>query len=372
MPESTSPEAGSQIGGSREAVRDIVRSCAESASLHMAPLIVEEVIEEYLDRQGIGTGPLVIDRIGEGQSNATFRVRRDGADLVLRRGPRPPLPKSTHDMVREAKVQSALSETGFPVPEIRAVETEGSLLGVPFYLMDRLDGDVVTSALPDRFDPVQRRRALVERTVGTLAQLHSLDIARPSLADLGRPEGYLERQVKRFRQLWPQNTQRKLPLIDHLGTWLSENLPTTQRHTVIHGDYRIGNLMFSQEDSPRVQAVLDWEMATLGDPLADLGYLVATYASPGSPPSIMELTSVTRETGFPTRDELIELYSQRSTLNLENLHWYEALALWKAAIFCEAIYTRWLNGERPDDAEFSRHLERGVPELAEAAWERTR
>ena len=338
----------------------------------MPPLIIEEVIENYLDEQGLGSGPLSIGRIGEGQSNATFRIRRQGADLVLRRGPRPPLPKSTHDMVREATVQSALAETGFPVPRIRAVETQGNLLGGPFYLMDRLDGDVVTSSLPERFEPVERRRALVERTVGTLAQLHSLDITRPSLAELGRPEGYLERQVQRFRQLWPQNTQREVPLIDQLGTWLSRNLPTTQRHAVIHGDYRIGNLMFNQEQEPRVQAVLDWEMATLGDPLADVGYLSATYASPGSTPSIMELTSVTRETGFPTRDELIELYARETDLDLENLHWYEVLALWKAAIFCEAIYTRWLNGERPDDAEFSRHLERGVPELAEAAWERTR
>lgn len=352
--------------------RDVVTTQTEAAALTMPPLIVEETLRSYLDDQGIGAGPLGIDRIGEGQSNATFRIRRDGADVVLRRGPRPPLPKSTHDMVREARVQSALAESGFPVPTIRAVEPDGDLLGVPFYVMDRLEGDVVTSTLPQRFDPLKRRWEMVERTVSTLGQLHSLDVSTPRLAELGRPEGYLERQVKRFTQLWPQNTLREIPLVEHMSTWLSKNMPTTQRHTVTHGDYRIGNLMFAHEDQPRVQAVLDWEMATLGDPLADLGYLVSTYAAPGISPTIMELTSVTRGEGFPDRNDLIELYAKDSTLDLDRLDWYEALALWKAAIFCEAIYTRWLQGERPDDAEFSAPLKDGVPELLEAAWERTK
>ncbi|TLP79315.1 phosphotransferase family protein [Nesterenkonia sphaerica] len=351
--------------------QDVVATEAEAAELSMSPLIVTESVRRFLDEHDIGSGPLCIDPIGEGQSNATFRIRRHGADVVLRRGPRPPLPKSTHDMVREARVQAALAQCGFPVPTIRAVESSGSLLGVPFYLMDYLQGDVVTSELPERFAAHERRRELVERTVSTLSGLHSLDVTAGPLSTLGRPDGYLERQVRRFTQLWPQNTLRDLPLMERLSTWLADNRPPTQRHTVIHGDFRIGNLMFANEDHPRVQAVLDWEMATLGDPLADVGYLLATYASRGARPTVMELTTVTRGEGFPNRDEVIKLYSQQSDLNLEKLHWYEVLALWKAAIFCEAIYTRWLQGERPDDAEFSSHLKTGVPELFETAWERT-
>lgn len=357
---------------SQAPAQDIVTTEAEAATLSMPPLIVAETVEGYLDEHGIGSGPLNIESIGEGQSNATFRIRRNAADVILRRGPRPPLPKSTHDMVREARMQTALADSGFPVPNIRAVDTDDDLLGVPFYIMDRLDGDVVTSELPERFRPTERRRELVVETVEILAKLHALDVEQPHLAKLGRPVGYLERQVAMFTKLWPQNTQREIPLVNELSTWLSDNLPTTQRHGVIHGDYRIGNLMFAPEARPRVQAVLDWEMATLGDPLADLGYLVATYASPEATPTVMELTTVTREPGFPTRTDLVELYAQHSDLDLSNMHWYQALALWKAAIFCEAIYTRWLNGERPDDEAFGRSLEDGVPKLFESAWAFTR
>lgn len=348
--------------------QDIVATEAEAAALSMPPLIIEETVEKYLDEHGIGSGSLTIDPIGEGQSNATFRIRRGDADVILRRGPRPPLPKSTHDMVREARMQTALAESGFPVPNIRAVHTGGDLLGVPFYIMDRLDGDVVTSDLPARFDPAAQRQELVVETMETLAHLHSLDVSQPPLEKLGRPEGYLERQVGMFTKLWPQNTQREIPLVEELSAWLATNLPATQRHGVVHGDYRIGNLMFTQDAQPRVQAVLDWEMATLGDPLADLGYLVATYAAPEARPTVMELTTVTRETGFPSRGELIELYAENSDLDLSNLHWHQTLALWKAAIFCEAIYTRWLKGERPDDEDFGSRLEDGVPELLESAW----
>ncbi|MDR8018387.1 phosphotransferase family protein [Nesterenkonia aerolata] len=354
------------------AAQDVVATEEQASALSMPPLIIEENLRSYLDTEGVGSGPMEIERIGAGQSNVTFRVRREGADVVLRRGPRPPLPKSTHDMVREARVQTALAGAGFPVPNLRCVETDTAVLGVPFYVMDYLDGDVVTSVLPERFQPSEHRHHLVKSAVETLGQLHSLDVRQPPISELGRPDGYLRRQVKRFSELWPQNTTRDLPIVEELGTWLEKNRPQSQRHGVIHGDYRIGNLMFAKEDKPRVLAVLDWEMATLGDPLADLGYLAATYATCESGSTVMELTSVTRDHGFPTRDELIELYAENSSLDLSELHWYEVLALWKAAIFCEAIYTRWLKGERADDAQFSRHLESGVPDLLEAALQRTR
>lgn len=350
-------------------VQDVVTTVEEAAGLSMPPLIVEDTVRDYLDRQGIGSGELRVDRIGEGQSNATFRIRRRDADVILRRGPRPPLPKSTHDMVREARVQNALAAGGFPVPRIRAVHASDDLLGVPFYVMDRLDGDVITSELPSRFEATEHRQELVEETVRTLARLHSLDVRTPELAEIGRPEGYLERQVKRFRQLWPQSSQRDLPLVERLGAWLADNVPRTQRHSVIHGDYRIGNLMFAPEPVPRVQAVLDWEMATLGDPLADLGYLVATYASTEARPTVMELTTVTRDEHFPDREDLIQLYARHSDLDLSGLHWYQVLALWKASVFCEAIHTRWLNGEKADDESFAAALSTGVPDLLDSAAE---
>ncbi|WGH82951.1 phosphotransferase family protein [Auritidibacter ignavus] len=350
---------------------DIVDTPDQAGQLAEPPLLIRSTVEDYLDQSGIGSGPLTITRIGEGQSNAIFRIQREGADVILRRGPRPPIPRSTHDMIREARVQSALATRGFAVPTIRAVEKSGDLLGVPFYIMDTLDGDVITSELPQRFDSEHARREIAFAAVDTLQQLHSLDVSTEPLSSLGRPEGYLERQIERFTQLWPQQTQREIPLVHELSRWLAQHLPTTQRHSVIHGDYRIGNLMYSPATTPEIQAVLDWEMATLGDPLADLGYFAATYASGSDSPSIMELTPVTRQPGFPSREDLIARYNTESSLDLSELNWYQALALWKSAIFCEAIYTRFLNGEAPEDPTFASSLEHGVPALLESAHQFT-
>ena len=345
----------------------IVATAHEASALPMPPLLVLDVVEKFLDEHGLGVGSLEVTRIGEGQSNVTYRIRREGADLVLRRGPRPPLPRSTHDMIREARVQGVLADQGFPVPRIRAVCEDESLLGVPFYVMDHLAGEVITDALPQEFSAVQDRSGLSATMVDTLAQLHAVDISQDSVRRLGRPEGYLERQVSRFTELWKVNTTREVPSVERLASWLGENRPVTQRHAVIHGDYRMGNLMFATERPARVKAVLDWEMATLGDPLADLGYMSATYAEPGEESTVLELTSVTRMSGFHTRDDLIESYARSSSLDLDALPWYQVMALWKAAIFCEAIYTRWLCGERPDDTDFASQLEAGVPLLLEKA-----
>ncbi len=350
---------------------EIVQSTHEARQLQMPPLLIVEEVQKFLDAHGLGTGELEVFRVGEGQSNVTFRILRQGTDLVLRRGPRPPLPKSTHDMLREARVQQALAGHSFPVPRIRAVCEDQSLLGVPFYVMDYIPGDVITDSLAPAYGTPESRRQLSSAMVETLQQLHSVDVSHPEVAALGRPEGYLQRQVDRFAQLWPMNTRRKIRLVDELSRWLRDHLPTTQRHTVIHGDFRMGNLMYSppqpgKTSLPRVEAVLDWEMATLGDPLADLGYLTATYAQAGEPGTVLELTSVTRQDGFHSRDELVEAYAGQSSLDLDALPWYQTMALWKAAIFCEAMYTRWLKGERPGDS-FAQSLERGVPELLERA-----
>lgn len=352
---------------------EIVDTAAQAAEMSMPPLFVVEEVRRFLDGHALGRGALEVRRIGEGQSNVTFRVLREGADLVLRRGPRPPLPKSTHDMLREARVQQALATQGFPVPRIRAVCEDEGLLGVPFYVMEHIEGDVITDELPLRFVEADAdRRRLSSSLVETLVQLHDIDVGDPSVSALGRPEGYLERQVRRFAGLWPVNTRREIPLVEELSRWLWDNLPPTQRHAVIHGDYRMGNVMYAPSETPseagEVLAVLDWEMATLGDPLADLGYLTATYAQPGESSTVLELTSVTRMEGFHSRAELVEAYAQNSDLQLDALPWYQTMALWKAAIFCEAMYTRWLNGERPGDT-FAEQLEEGVPQLLERARE---
>jgi aminoglycoside phosphotransferase (APT) family kinase protein len=346
---------------------EVVTTVEQARSLERPPLLILETVSAFLDDHGLGHGPLAWERIGDGQSNITYRIRRGDDIFVLRRGPRPPLPRSTHDMVREARVQQLLRAEGIPVPEILALCEDESLLGVPFYVMSYLDGAVITDSVPTGLGSLQQRDATSRALVDTLTQLHRVDVSKKDLATLGRPEGYLERQVKRFAGLWDTNTTRHLPEVEKLAGWLEANRPSTQAVSVVHGDYRMGNLMFAQSAPASVMGILDWEMATLGDPLADLGYLTATYAGPGSTPTIMELTPVTRDHGYWSQEQIVARYAEQSGLSVEALPWYQALAMWKAAIFCEAIYTRWLRGERPGDQVFGPSLTAGVPQLLEQA-----
>lgn len=325
-----------------------------------------DTLSAYLAREGLAEGPVLVERIGEGQSNLTYALLGATAPLVLRRGPRPPYPPSAHDMLREARVLRAVGSTGYPVPRVRATCDDLSVIGVPFYVMDRVDGDVVTATLPARFESADERRAFVLAAVDALADLHALPLVGP-LATIGRPDGYLARQVERFSALAQSDPVRELADVVAVASWLGSRVPASPRASVVHGDFRLGNVMFADGLPPRVGAVMDWEMATAGDPLADLGYFTATYADRDSTPTVMELTSVTRAPGFPTREDVVARYADRTGADTSALAWYQVLALWKSAVFCEAIYVRWIRGERPDDTTFAPFLEQGVPELLAAA-----
>lgn len=348
-------------------MQDIVQTTEEAARQDAPPLLILERVEEFFDAQGIGSGPVHAHRIGGGQSNVTFRIKRRGTDVVLRRGPRPPLPPSTHDMVREAHVQSLLAPLGIPVPKILAVCADVNVLGVPFYVMGHVDGVVITDTVPGHLGAPAQRRATSEAAADMLVRLHSVDVGSGDIAGIGRPDGYLQRQVSRFAALWEMGATRDLPQVAELARWLEVNRPDTQRSAVIHGDYRLGNLMFSRRGPAHVKSVLDWEMATLGDPLADLGYLTATYAQAGTPATLLELTPVTAEPGYLNRAEMAQRYNAHFGLDLTALPWYQTLALWKAAIFSEAIYARWKRGERADGETFGAATETGVPRLLETA-----
>jgi aminoglycoside phosphotransferase (APT) family kinase protein len=339
--------------------------------VELAPLIVEDNVERFLDERGLGAGATTFTRIGEGGgSNFSFLVdRADGSRFVLRRPPRPPLPPSAHDMVREARLQLALRAASFArLAEIVAVCEDETVLGVPFYVMRYLDGHVVTSALPAALAERDARRTLGLDLVDTLVEIHAADVATPALAAFARPGSYNERQVRRFTQLWEINKTREIERVDEVAAWLAANVPDPLAPTVVHGDYRLGNMMVAP-DAPRIDAVLDWEMGAIGDPRADVGYLLATYAEPGGPPNPLGTSPVTAEEGFPTKRELAERYVERSGRDLAALNWFEALALWKAAVFCEAIYGRYVRGELGAEDTRAARLELGVPYLADAAAE---
>ena len=347
---------------------EIVVDAADRELPDKAPLLVLENVEAFLDEHGLGSGPVRASRIGEGGgSNFSFLLERDDARFVLRRPPRPPLPPSAHDMVREARLQLALAPHGIRLPTIRAVCEDERVIGVPFYVMDLLEGHVVTSALPPGLETEDARRRLGLDLVDTLVEIHAVDVGAPAVAEFVRPGSYLERQVRRFSQLWEVNRTRQLPAVVEVGAWLAAHLPEPAPPTVVHGDYRLGNTMVAPGEPTRILAVLDWEMGAVGDPRADVGYLLATYSEPGGESNPLGTSPVTATPGFPSRRDLVERYVERSGRDVEPLPWFQALALWKASVFCEAIYGRYVRGELAAEDGHAARFEDGVPRLAETA-----
>lgn len=347
----------------------IVDTHAEAAALDLPPLLIREPLATFLDAHGLGSGPVDAEPIGEGHSNVTYLVRRDGAELVLRRPPRPPLPPSAHDVLREAQLLRAIEPTAARTPRVLATCDDESVIGAPFYVMEKVEGDVLLHTVPPALDAAAQRRRVGEQLVDALVEVHAVDWRECGLTGYGKPTGYLARQLRRFGGLWDHNKTRDVPALDQLTSWLGANVPESGAATIVHGDYRLGNVMFARETPARIVAVFDWELATIGDPLADVGYLAATWAQPGDEAAgtVFTLGAVTTQPGFPTREELIARYEERSGRSMGDVDWYAALALWKAAIFLEGSYRRLLAGTTDDP--FFALLDTGVPALAERAWD---
>jgi aminoglycoside phosphotransferase (APT) family kinase protein len=273
-------------------------------------------------------------------------------------------------MVREARLQQAIRAAGFDrLPKIVAVCDDDAVLGVPFYVMRHLAGCVITDTLPPGLEDGPSRHRLGIDLVDTLVEIHDADATHPALAPFHRPGSYLERQVRRFTQLWHVNKTRELPHVEAAARALAERIPEPLEPTVAHGDYRLGNTMVAADDPTRIVAVLDWEMGAVGDARADVGYLLAMYSEPGGRSSPLGSSPATAEPGFPTRRELLQRYVERSGRNVEPVAWFEALALWKAAVFCEAIYGRYVRGELAAEDARAAAFEEAVPLLAESALE---
>jgi aminoglycoside phosphotransferase (APT) family kinase protein len=368
-PVTTAPRNVSGRAAPQPRQTEVVLTSSEAALLERPPLLILEPLAKFLDQHGLGSGHLRAEAIGEGHSNVTYSLwREDGTHVVLRRPPRPPLPESAHDVLREARLLQALKPAGVRSPHILAVCPDPAVIGMPFYVMEHLSGHVLGTSIPSEFDAPAARATIGGDLVDALVELHGVDPESAGLAGFGRPAGYLQRQVRRFSSIWEAQHTREVPEIHRIAGWLQDNLPASVDVCVVHGDYRLGNVMI-QRTSPQLQAILDWEMATLGDPLADLGYLCATWARPGDDDNPMfALSTVTRLEGFPTPEQLRQRYASRSGRNVDALRWYEVLALWKAAVFLESSYRRYREGTT-DDPYFAA-LEEGVPQLALAAHRR--
>ncbi|GLY40426.1 hypothetical protein Amsp01_064490 [Amycolatopsis sp. NBRC 101858] len=299
----------------------------------------------FLAAHGLCSGPVTTRRIGDGHSNLTFLVSDGSRQVVVRRPPPPPIPPGAHDMLREARLIGALAGTDVPVASVLAVAP--AVLDVPFYVMSYVDGPVVTDRTPAPLDTPSSRRQIGHALVDTLAALHAVDWRALGLADLGRPEGFNARHFHRMARLVADADGNAPPEFAEVQAWLAANVPPESGATIVHNDYRLGNVVLATPG--RIAAVLDWELATLGDPLFDVGYFLASWPSPDAPLTpTEELGIAALEPGYPTRAELASRYASQTGRDLSTLDWYTTLALWKLAVLYEYGRRRAVDGVGDD------------------------
>jgi aminoglycoside phosphotransferase (APT) family kinase protein len=329
-------------------------------------------------------GPVLADATGDGRwrsldaaliaggkSNLTFELTSAAGALILRRPPSGELLPSAHDMGREARIQRALEATSVPVPKIVLTEPDADLLGVPFYVMEKVPGHIIRDELPDGYAQTPAEKlALTDALVDVLADLHAVDPEAIGLGDYGRPHGYLERQLRRWNGQWEKSKTHEVAAVDELGAQLAKLQPESQRASIVHGDYRLDNCLMALADPARVAAVLDWELSTLGDPLTDLGLLLFYWREPGEDKPALT-PAVTRNPGFPGRGHLVERYARRTGAQLDDMAFYEAFAYFKFAVIAQGIAARVAAGSMAGqdfgdlDQEVTKIAEDGLSRLKE-------
>jgi aminoglycoside phosphotransferase (APT) family kinase protein len=296
--------------------------------------------------EGANDTPLTATLIAGGRSNLTYGITDGEHEWVLRRPPLGHVLPTAHDMSREYRVLSALAGTDVPVPATRAFCSDEDVIGAPFYVMDRVDGRILRT--PAEIATLSRDEAAAcsRELVDVLARIHAVDFTAVGLDDFGHPDGYLERQVRRWGEQWERSKTRELPAIEELARRLRAALPESGASAIVHGDYRLDNTMLAPDQAGQVVAVLDWEMATLGDPLADVGLFLLYWGQSDVNPAAAPLDA---EAGFLTRAEVVERYATASGRDVDHLDFYVALAAYKLAIIVEGIHARYLMGKTLGD-----------------------
>jgi aminoglycoside phosphotransferase (APT) family kinase protein len=285
--------------------------------------------------------------ISGGLSNITYRVKGEHGTVIVRRPPMGTLLQSAHDMSREHRVLSALHGTEVPVPEVLAFTDDIEVVGAPFYVMAEVPGDVFREPAQTAELDVEQRRKLSTGLVDVLAAIHAVDLDGTGLRDFGRPDGYLERQVRRWGKQWAASRTRELPAMDTLILELDRQRPAGGEVTLVHGDYRLDNTLVTQPDGiPTVAAVVDWELSTLGDPLADLATWLTYYSGPGEDGSAVPVAAgLTAHEGFPTTDQLAAQYAETTGRDVSGLAYYRAFTDFRLAVILEGVHSRFLAGK---------------------------
>jgi aminoglycoside phosphotransferase (APT) family kinase protein len=318
--------------------------------------------------------PLRFSVIAGGHSNLTYRVDdASGRAYVLRRPPLGAILATAHDMPREHRIQAGVAKAGIPVPPMLGLCTDESVNDAAFYVMGFVDGAVLASAAEAEraFPKPADRHALGLHVADVLADLHAVDPDAVGLGDLGKKEDYIARQLRRWKTQWESSKTRELPAMDRVHAVLAANIPEQRGASIVHGDYRLGNMISGA--NARIAAVLDWELCTLGDPLADVAFLLNNWAEPGetSPTQRGAALSPSLAGGFPSRAELVARYSARSGRDVSRIDYYRAFQFWRLAAIVEGVMARYLKGVMAGSADVDA-FRKQIDGLAEAALELAR
>lgn len=335
-----------------------------------------EAVRRYLREHvpGFPDEPLEVWQFAAGASNLTYYIRSGSWEAVLRRPPFGPLPPKAHDMGREAEILRRL-HPAFPLaPRPYAFCDDPGVIGAPFYVMEYRPGVVLDSRFPEGIEPTPERcRHISHLVVDTLVALHAVDYQEAGLADIGRPEGFLERQVAGWIDRWHRAKTEEVPHVDRLIRWFQDHLPRSPAPTIIHNDFKLNNMLLSP-DLERVVAVLDWEMATVGDPLFDLGVTLSYWVHPDDPELLRTgLPTVTTLPGFIRREEFVQRYARQTGRDVEAIGFYLTFAYFKLAVIVQQIYYRWRLGKMQDPrfapfGEFAKALITYAAEQAERSF----
>jgi len=337
---------------------------SDTAAVRTGEELNTEALASYLRDKLEGGGHLAIEQFPGGHSNLTYLLRTPVREYVLRRGPLGPVAPRAHDMAREYRMLKAVHPVFPAAPEVFHLCEDTSVVGAVFFVMERRCGIVVRESIPPELASFPDYAARVSRgLIDCLIELHAVDIFKHGLDSLGKPEGFLERQVRGWFERWNRAQTETIPLMERLMGWLSERMPVSPRPTLVHNDFKLDNVMLNASDTGKIEAVLDWEMATVGDPLVDLGVLLCYWSQPSDPGGTKP--TLTSQPGWFTRDELVQRYAEKTGRDVSLMGYYEVFALFKLAVVLQQIYVRFHRGQTKD--ERFRHFDQRVHNLIRQA-----
>ena len=309
----------------------------------------ERYMREHIE--GLPEGELEVWQFPSGASNLTYLVKIGDWEGVLRRPPLGPVPPKAHDMERESRLLMKIHEAFTLAPKPYFFTDDESIIGAQFYVMERRKGVIVDDEFPEGVEPTEELcRGMSRMVADTLVELHAVDWREAGLEDLGRPEGFLQRQVKGWIGRYDEAKTEEIEDVGPLTDWLTKDIPESPDPTIVHNDYKLNNLVLNPDDLTEVRAVLDWEMTTIGDPLFDLAVSLSYWVEPDDPQELKEvLPTVTDTPGFITRKEFIDYYAEKSGRDLSRMHWYMVFGYFKLAVILQQIYARWHKGQTKDE-----------------------